>query len=190
MKTNLSLCLLLIPFLTWSQNNVTTEAPTKEKGYFNYTSIGSLIGSTGDDKTYITSLLMEHNYQFNKNFALGLVTGVEWFDVSVLPLGPNLKVLLPKQNQSAFYFGVSGGYAIALEDIELMEYEVVDTKGGAFINSEIGYVFPCKKDYNLFVAIGYRYHEFEFVRKDWQQHEVERKITYNRFSVRLGVRVF
>jgi hypothetical protein len=189
MRTNLSLLLLFIPLLAWTQNETETSF-TKEKGYFNYTSLGSLIGSTNDDKTYITSLLMEHNYQFNKNFALGVVTGVEWLDVIVMPLGPNLKFLFPNENQSKLFWGTSGGYAIALEDMEFLDYEIIDTRGGAFFNTELGYIFPGKQDFNFFFAIGYRYHEFEFVRKDWYLNEVDRKTTYNRFSIRVGVRLF
>ncbi|MCU4155796.1 hypothetical protein J1N10_07390 [Carboxylicivirga sp. A043] len=189
MRKKLSLLLLLIPILTWSQNNAEL-VPPKEKGYFNYTSIGSLIGSKNDDKTYITSLLMEHNYQFNNTIAAGLVTGVEWLDVTVMPLGPNVKVFIPNKNKSSFFWSTSGGYAIALEDMEFWEYEIIDTKGGAFFNTEFGYLFSSKRHYNFFIALGYRYHEFEFTRKDWYLNEVERKTTYNRLSVRIGVRVF
>ncbi|MCG8581526.1 MAG: hypothetical protein MI866_16495 [Bacteroidales bacterium] len=189
MRTNLILLLLFTPILVWAQNE--TENPAfKEKGYFNYTSIGSLIGSGNDDKTHITSLLMEHNYQFNKTFAAGVVTGVEWLDVTVMPLGPDLKVFFASKNNSGFFWGTSGGYAIALEDMEFWDYEIIDTKGGAFFNTEIGYIFNSKQHYNFFLALGYRYHEFEFTRNDWRLNEVERKTTYNRLSIRVGVRVF
>ncbi|MBK3516331.1 hypothetical protein [Carboxylicivirga marina] len=189
MKQILLLFLWLIPMLALTQNEA-IEAPVKSKGYYNYTSIGSLIGSKNDLKTYITSIIMEHNYQFNKHFSTGIVTGVEWFDVTVMPIGPNVKVLFPGEKQSSFYWGASGGYAIALEDMDFGNYEIIDTKGGTFFNSEIGYVFPTKQHFNLFIAIGYRYHEFAFVRSDWRLNEVERKTSYNRFSIRLGVRVF
>ncbi len=188
MKTNLTLLLLTITIVTVAQETISTSP--KEKGYFNYTSIGLLIGSSGDTDTHITSFLMEHNYQTDKHFAIGLVTGLEWFDVMVLPIGANLKLILPKQKQSALWGGLSTGYAFALEEIEFMDFEVNDTKGGAFFNSEIGYNFPSLHKYNLFVAVGYRYHVFEFTRSDWVVTEVTRKITYNRFSVRLGLRLF
>ncbi|WP_430816625.1 hypothetical protein [Carboxylicivirga sp. RSCT41] len=189
MRTNLSLLLLLTPLLMWAQND-SDSSISKETGYFNYTSLGSLIGSKNDDKTYITSLLMEHNYQFNKTIAAGIVTGVEWLDVTVLPLGPNLKVFFPNRNASGFFWGTSGGYAIALEDMEFWDYEIIDTKGGAFFNTEFGYIFRSNQNFNFFLAAGYRYHEFEFTRKDWRLNEVERKTSYNRFSIRIGVRVF
>lgn len=187
MKTNLTLLFLLLPWLLQAQEENTEK---KQSGYFNYTSIGSLIGSKNDDKTYITSLLMEHNYQFNKNWAVGLVTGVEWLDVTVMPLGPNIKGFLPGTNGSSFFAGLSSGYAFALEGMEFYEYEIKETKGGYFLNTELGYILPSKKDYSVFIAMGYRYHEFEFVRADWALEEVERKTTYNRFSIRIGVQLF
>ncbi len=189
MRKKTLLLLLFIPMFIGAQND-TQSSPVKARGYFNYTSIGSMIGSKNDEKTYITSLLMEHNYQLSNKAALGLVTGVEWLDVTVLPLGPNIKLLMPNKNQSSFFWGTSGGYAIALENMEFWDYEVTDTKGGAFFNTELGYIFPCKQHYNFFLAVGYRYHEFEFTRDDWYLKEVERKTTYNRFSIRVGVRVF
>jgi hypothetical protein len=188
MKSKLTLLFLSLSFITIAQEQPTNSL--KEKGYFNYTSIGSLIGSSNDVNTHIASFLMEHNYQIDKNLSVGVTTGLEWFDVLVLPLGANAKLLLPKKNQAAFFTGLSTGYAFALEDMEFMDIDVLDTKGGAFFNAEIGYLFPSKHQYNVFVAMGYRYHIFEFTRSDWMMTEVTRKTIYNRFSLRLGLRLF
>jgi len=190
MKTYISIIICLLPLVTWAQNEKKTTDNSKVKGYYNYTSIGTLVGSKGDENTYISSLIMEHNYQFNKRIAIGIVTGIEWFDVSVLPLGPNLKLFAPQRNNASFFLGLSGGYAMALEDMEFPDFEVTDTKGGYFMNSEIGYLFPSLRNYKLFVAIGYRYHEFELTRQDWLLNQVDRKTKYNRFSLRVGVSIF
>lgn len=184
MMRNLFILLLFIPTIIFSQN-----VSVKERGYFNYTSLGSLIGSDNDGKTHIASLLMEHNYLFNKHFSAGIATGVEWLDVTVAPVGPNIKFILPGAN-TALYLGASGGYAFALEDIEIQNYNVIETKGGGFFNTELGYIFPDMGDFNFFVAIGYRYQEFTFIRDDWYFREVERKTTYNRLSLKIGVRLF
>ncbi len=188
MKTNLTLLLLLLAVFGNAQE--TSQKPQKIRGYYNYTSFGTLIGSANDEQPVISSVLMEHNYQFNPKLAIGVATGLEWFDVRVLPIGPNLKILMPKPRQSAFFWAVTPGYAFALEDIEFMDVEVTDTKGGAFFNTELGYLLASQKDYNIFIAIGYRYHEFEFTRSDWLVTQVSRKTTYNRFSVRMGIRLF
>jgi len=194
MKIQILLFLFFAPLCVLAQSTISSSTETsssylKEKGYFNYLSFGSLIGSRGDDHTHITSLLMEHNYQLNKNIALGLVTGLEWFDAMVLPIGPNVKGLLPRLQNSSFFAGGSGGYAIALEDLDT-EHEEIDAKGGPFFNAELGYILPSKKRYNMFFALGYRYHEFISIRNDWLLNEVETKVIHNRFSFKVGVRFF
>ncbi|MBR8537966.1 hypothetical protein KDU71_20525 [Carboxylicivirga sediminis] len=188
MKKHITLFSLFLVTIVFAQDDNTLA--NKTKGYFNYTSIGMLIGSSGDEQPHITSFWMEHHYQLNQNLSMGLVTGLEWFDVMVLPLGPKLKLMLPQRKKAAYYWSLAPGYAIALEDMEFMDMEITDTKGGAFFNTEVGYLFPSRHNYNVFVAIGYRYHEFEFTRSDWMVSHVKRKISYNRFSVRLGVRLF
>jgi len=194
MKIQILLIIFFAPLHLLAQSGIPSSSETpmgddKAKGYFNYLSFGSLIGSRGDDHTHISSLLMEHNYQLNKNIAFGLVTGLEWFDAMVLPLGPNVKGLLPRRHNSCFFAGSSGGYAVALEDLDT-EHEEIDAKGGPFFNAELGYIFPSKKRYNMFFALGYRYHEFISIRNDWFLNEVETKVIYNRFSFKVGVRFF
>ena len=160
----------------------------KTKGYFNYTSMGILVGSDIDEKQSIFSVLMEHNYQLNSYFAIGGVIGIEFFSESVAPLGMNLKGLLPLKEKSTLFVNASSGYSIPLEDAENNNnYEYTDTKGGVFINSEIGVIFLSKSNTNLFLAIGYRYNELNYIRSDWQYGSVERKVTYNRLVLKIGV---
>ncbi len=159
----------------------------KNKGYYNYTSMGGLIGSENDEKTTTFSILMEHNYQLNKNFAVGAVTGIEWFTYSVAPLGANIKLTAPLEYNMGFYLGFSGGYSIPLEEFISVDYEIKETKGGYFFNSEIGLIFPSMGNANLYIAMGYRYQDLRYVREDWWLNEVERKTTYNRFSLKVGV---
>ena len=189
-KSFFSLTLLFLPLLIFSQTKKHNTSPVKDKGYVNNTSLGVLIGSKGDYRPNITSFIMEHNYRLNKYFSAGLVTGIEWFDVTVAPIGPNVKLTIPKIN-SNIYIGLSGGYAIALQELETVEYyKINETNGGGFFNSDLGYNFPDMGGFNIFVSAGYRYHEFSFIREDWWLEEVERKTTYNRFSIKAGVRIY
>lgn len=190
MKKRFTLILLLIPFLLYSQKEndiLEPGAATKEQGYVNFTSFGKLIGSENDKQTYISSFHIEHNYQVNKHFALGLITGIDWFDVALAPVGPNIKLILPQKNKSAFYAGGSAGHSFPLEEMELEYINITDTKGGTFTNIQIGYIIPLKGNVRLFMSSGYRYQVFSFIREDWWLREVERKTTYNRFSISLGV---
>lgn len=160
----------------------------KSKGYFNYTSMGLLAGSEMDDKRSIFSVLMEHHYQVNSNLSVGGVMGVEFYNESAAPLGGVLKVVLPLKGKSSFFAGFSGGHLMPLEDAKSTDYEEIsDTKGGPFVNTELGLIIPSNSNTNMFVALGYRYNELNYVREDWYYGDVERKVTYNRLSLKLGV---
>ncbi|MEN8139467.1 MAG: hypothetical protein ABFR62_13670 [Bacteroidota bacterium] len=171
------------------RENYTPFGNQKDKGYYNYTSMGMLIGSSSDEQTSVFSILMEHNYQFNKNIAAGAVTGIEWFNTSMLPVGANLKLIYPTNNNMSLYLGASGGYSFPLEDLKLDQFVVKETKGGWFGSSEVGVVFPSSGNANLFVALGYRYQDMSFVREEWWTEDVERKITYNRLSLKVGISI-
>ena len=68
----------------------------------NFTSMGVLIGSTENQKSAPFSVLMEHNYRFNKTIALGGFIGFEQLNESVMPLGANMKLFLPAGNSDLF----------------------------------------------------------------------------------------
>lgn len=160
----------------------------KNKGYFNYTSMGLLAGSENDDKRSIFSFLMEHHYQINQYISFGGVMGVEFYNESVSPLGGVVKLVLPGHGMSAFFVGLSGGHLMPLEDAENVDYyEIIDTKGGPFVNAELGLIIPSKSNTNMFIGLGYRYNELNYVREDWYYGDIERKVSYNRLSLKLGV---
>jgi hypothetical protein len=133
---------------------------------------------------------MEHNYQFNKYLAVGLVTGIDWFDVALAPVGPDIKLILPQKNNRAFFAGGSVGHSFPLENMASEYMNVIDTKGGPFANAQLGYIFPLKRNIRLFMATGYCYQAFSFIREDWGLREVTRKTRYNRFSIRIGIMLF
>lgn len=161
--------------------------PLKKTGYYNYTSMGGLIGSESDAKTTNFSILMEHNYRANNYISVGAVTGIEWFNTSVAPLGLNLKLILPASEKMFYYLGNSAGYSVALEEVVEENYIIKETKGGYFYNTELGVVFPSIGNAHVYFALGFRYQDLSYVREDWWLDEVERKTTYNRFSLKIGV---
>ncbi len=160
----------------------------KEKGYYNYTSMGFLVGSDNNDKQAIFSFIMEHNYQFNTSWAAGGFMGIEFFNEPVSPMGLNVKGMVPLDGKTSLFANFSAGYSIPLEKATSdIYYEYTDTKGGINCASELGFIFPSKSNVNLFMAFGYRYNEMNYVRNDWYYGNVDRKISYNRFVCKLGM---
>jgi hypothetical protein len=74
--------------------------------------------------------------------------------------------------------------------MELESINVHDTKGGPFVNAHLGYMLSSGRKIDFYVAVGYRYQSFSFIREDLLLTEVERKIIYNRFSAKIGVNLF
>ncbi len=174
---------------------ITTEATPKpdkmkQKGYLNYTSTGLLIGSSENNKAAPFSFLMEHNYRFNEYLSAGCVFGIELLDEATAPLGGNIKLMKNLSESSSLFLGSSAGYSISLEKPVMNNYEVLETNGGPFFNAELGLILPSGKNTGFFVAVGYRYSTLSYLRDDWWLEEVERKVYYNRLSVRIGITLF
>ena len=163
------------------------EREVTRKGYMNITSLGVLIGSTDDTKTAPFSAIMEHNYRFNKNIALGGFHGFEQLNENLMPVGLNLKVMWPA-GRSDFFIAFNGGYSISLERPE--EQFMEKASGGVLAGTEAGLFVPVSRNSALVIAFGYRYNELNYRLNDDWFGNTDRHITYNRFSIRLGMAVW
>ena len=193
MKRTITLLLLMLSLGMYAQNDPSVPGDTevsKTNGYMNFLSYGQLIGSENDKKTHVHSLHMGHNFRVSNRVALGVVTGIDWFDISMLSVGPDVKLFLPQKGNNGIFLGGSLGHGFPLEDMKLEYMTVKDTKGGPFAGAKLGYIFHINGSFNLFMTAGYRYQAFSVIREDWWLREVERSIKYNRFEVRFGVALF
>ena len=166
---------------------ITTKARISRKGYMNFTSMGVLIGSTENDKSAPFSVLMDHNYRFNKSIALGGVIGFEQLNESVMPLGVNLKLFLPA-GSTDFYIGFTAGHSFSLgkpEDITIKK-----ANGGFMFSTEIGIIIPVSAGSAISIAIGYRYNELHYDLNNWYVGDYKQNNTYNRLMLRFGITIF
>ncbi|MBN1118272.1 MAG: hypothetical protein JXA77_13770 [Bacteroidales bacterium] len=160
----------------------------KEEGYFNFTSAGVLIGSNANERVAPFSLLMEHNYKIDKNIAFGGFWGYEILNESTLPIGFNIKGLIPLDRGSTIFTGISSGYSISLEKPTIDYREINIASGGILFQSEIGFVANSSKNASFYMALGYRYNTLNYELQDWYFIDsIKRKLTYNRISLRFGV---
>ncbi len=174
--------------LKMDQETYRSEKALKEKGYLNYTSMGVLIGTGRVEKEAPFSLLMEHNYRFNKYFSAGLMAGLETLNETVLPAGINGKAMFPLYRGGAVYLGVTGGYSISLEKPPMISYyEITAAKGGILFNPEVGFIAGSGGNGSFFMSVGYRYNQLNYVREDYYSGIVERKQIYNRLSIKIGI---
>jgi len=187
-----TLCGNIINFNQTEIKNIGHEKYTpfvtlKNKGYYNYTSMGGLWGSEKDEKTAIFSLMMEHHYQISKIWSAGVLTGIEWYYIQTAPIGISVKARSPEKYNLALFVSGMAGYAFPLEEMILDYYDVYETRGGYFAGAEIGMLFPSIGNANLFIALGYRYQELSYDHEDWYYDLVTQDTKYNRFSLKVGV---
>lgn len=188
MKRFIILLILMSASRLYAQNQ--EESIPDENNFDVFASFGQLIGSSNDEKENISSIQITPNFQIGKHLALGLTTGVEWYDVALLPVGPNVKLIFPLREYGSFFINGAVGHSFPLEDVKLEYVEVLETKGGRFAHTHLGYIFPMKGNYKLFMAFGYQYQSSSHVQEHWVYRELERKIKYNRFSVQIGLKLF
>jgi hypothetical protein len=166
---------------------ITTKAAIARKGYMNFISMGALIGSTEDQKSAPFSVLMEHNYRFNKGISLGGYIGYEQLNESVMPLGVNLKLLLPAGN-SDLYLGTLAGHSFSLGKPD--DPSIKKASGGFMFSTEIGIIIPVSTGSAISASIGYRYNELHYELYNWYMGDYKQNNTYNRLMIRFGISIF
>jgi hypothetical protein len=118
---------------------------------------------------------------------LGLFTGIEQLNENLMPVAVNLKLYSPAGITDLF-LAASCGYSVALE--KPSEYGMKKAQGGILAGSEAGIIIPVNGMSAIVLAIGYRYNKLNYKLDNWWIGEVERKVTYNRLSVRIGIVLF
>jgi hypothetical protein len=152
-------------------------------GYMNFTTIGILAGTSSDDKAAPLSFVMEHHYRF-KAIAPGIFTGIEQLNENLLPVAADLKLMVPVR-RCIFFTGCMGGYSVSLEKPKMEG--IKEATGGFLAGAEIGFLVPLNSCSSIVFAMGYRYNELNYKLEDLWLGKYKRKITYNRFSVRMGI---
>lgn len=156
----------------------------KERGYYNYSSMGMLMGSTSNEKQAQFSILSEHNYKINSYVAFGLTTGVELLKETTVPMAANMKIFCPLNKQD-LYLGITGGYNFSVENPE--PGYISSYTGGLLFNVEIGTIVPLSQNNAFFIALGYRYNELHYKLNWYWENSTERTYYFNRISIRLGI---
>jgi hypothetical protein len=166
---------------------VAAKARISRKGYMNFTSMGVLIGSTENYKSAPFSVLMDHNYRFNKTIGLGGVIGYEQLNESVMPLGVNLKIFLPA-GSTDLYFGSTAGHSFPLG--KPPDISIKKANGGFMFSAEMGIIIPVSQGSAITIAIGYRYNELHYELNNWYLNDYKQNNTYNRLMLRFGISIF
>lgn len=153
----------------------------------NLTTFGVLAGTSSDEKGAPLSILSEHNYRFGRILSLGAITGIEQLNENLMPVALNLKIFLSSGACELFVAGL-GGYSISLEKPSMEG--IKKATGGIMAGAETGLLIRVNGISSIVLALGYRYNELNYKLQDWWLSDYERKISYNRFSLRIGIALY
>jgi len=159
----------------------------KTRGYMNIISFGVLSGSSDDEKPAPFSAKIEHTYIVRPFFAAGIYTGYEQLNENTLPVGATIKFMLPLKSSNLFT-GILGGYSLPLSEPDIAG--ILYAKGGFMYQMEAGYIIPVSTGTGIIIAAGYRYNELNYKVSTYSLGVHERKIRFNRVSIRMGITIF
>lgn len=181
---------------------VSSQKPVNvDKNYFIKTSLGLLAGSKNNDDANAFSFDVGFNYKlFNRLYA-GIGAGIDFFDVSYMPVFMNLEYHFRKSRLTPL-IGLQGGYMFSLDSDERyynpIQYDYfqtssmwpypyniqpLDNKGGIMVNPYLGFVHHINNNLGWSLSFGYRYHEIN--REGENDYSMQTK--YNRLNIRLGL---
>ncbi len=126
---------------------------------------------------------MTVGYQFNKYLSVGGGLGWEVYDMSIFSAHADFRGYYNEKKISPYY-SVQAGYGIAADLIDDWN-DRIELKGGPLIHPAIGIRFASRKKTNFLLEAGYR---FQWAERNDETRERFDKITYRRFSFRLGLK--
>lgn len=160
----------------------------KHKKGFIIADIGLLVGTVANEMKAPLTYLMSYNYPVYKSFHLGLGSGLEFYQMTYVPVLGEVRYK-PRETGLAVYF--QGGYAIPINEKATMEQGEFKFKPGVLFNPGISYTFPTTHKAAFTISIGYRYQKNESERindpnRNYYYREYQLINQMNRFNVRIG----
>jgi len=160
----------------------------KPKGYYLGADIGLPFGvDTYGDPTLNVSFMLKGGYTFNRLFALGLVTGTDfywWPNTVISPLAIEIKGRL-RYDGFTPYYSIQSGYGF----LTSAEYWIEETKGGWFFAPGFGLIAKNREHSGWNLHFGFRTQSAEGLSESFGFPGpifIKEKIVYNRFDVRFG----
>jgi hypothetical protein len=162
-------------------------AVTDLKGYQFGAGLGFLVRS-GSNSTSFKAPLTVHvlnTYGITPAISAGAGVGLEFFQVTQLPVYLDLRYYYNRRSYASFVF-MQGGAMVPLghkqRDLDGSNYK---GKTGYLLNPGIGFLLPLNEKTAFSISFSYRYHELRSVREtpltDYQRTE-----KMNRFNIQLG----
>lgn len=167
--------------------------------YFFDTSMGVLIGNSGNSQKAPFSFMTSANYRIYGKLFGGLGLGAEFLDETYMPAFVQFQY---KFRDSRFtpFVNVQAGYQVPLEKESHRNFnnyyvdysssywpgyqnnQKLETEGGFFINPSIGFQQFTSDNFGWFFSFGYRYHQLNYS----GDNNYKLETNFSRLSLKIG----
>ena len=132
-----------------------------KKGTFTQLQVELMPSKKQSTEGTVPAMIGVVGYQINKHFSAGVGTGVEEFQVSMLPLFGDVRYYFLNDRFTPF-INLKGGYAFPLENQNDVNRNVdLKSHGGLMGGIEFGYVKTLSNSTKFTFSLGYRYQHLE-----------------------------
>ena len=163
----------------------------KTNGYFIHLSASILAGENELGNTTSKSIHLSNGYQFNNGLGVGIGSGLEEMEVTILPLYADIRYY-PLKTRISPYAWVKTGYGFVTSDKDLerdLYNTPLDSKGGLLFNAGAGISLYTWQRAAVNIGIGYRYQKISIRQEQywWGGASTKETVThFNRIELQLG----
>ena len=171
------------------------------KNYFFDTSMGVLVGNSGNAQKAPFSFMTSANFRVLDKLYVGAGLGAEFLDETYMPAFAQVQYKFRNTRFTPFV-NLQFGYMVPLEDSNNQNYNnyypsysdyypggqtqtsgKLKTEGGYMINPSLGFQRFTSENFGWFFSFGYRYHQLNYSGdNDYKLEE-----NYTRLSLKIGV---
>lgn len=167
------------------------EKPVIDRhGYSIRLSASSLTGRSDQENVGSMSFHFSNGYTFRNGLSLGLGTGYEELDVTVMPLYADLRYHPLKTRMSPFAW-IKSGWSFTfgkLEEGPYYYYAFPESRGGPMFNAGAGIELASWRSNAVNIGVGYRYQKitYKYDHVPYEQIMNEIITRFNRIEVQFG----
>lgn len=171
--------------------------PGITQDYFFDTSMGVLLGNSGNNQSAPFSFMSSVNFRINGNFYAGAGLGAEFFEESYMPVFAQFQYKF-RDTKFTPFVNLQAGYQVPLEDgnrNQIVTYDYsssyypypqtsseLNAEGGYLINPSIGFQRFTSDNFGWFFSFGYRYHQLNYSGENGYKLETN----FSRLSLKIG----
>lgn len=183
-----------------SVSRVSRRLPKPEVPVLNYffdTSMGVLIGNSGNNQTAPFSFMSSVNYKVANQFYAGVGLGAEFLQETYMPAFAQFQYKF-RNTRFTPYVNLQLGYQVPLEEANRSQSQIyydyssvwpgpqssgkLDSEGGILVNPSIGFQRFTSDNFGWFFSFGYRYHQLNY--SGDKSYELESN--FSRLSLKIG----